>query len=551
MSRLSSLALRTVALSSLALVLSAGACKSSSSDDTPQDGGGSCKLDYFCTESTEEHKEPFVTPTQLVVAVGESRPVRVYIEPDVCSPQTIPVVSDTPSVAKIDGSFDVDGCKSDAIINVVGVAPGTANVTLKWGLKTATVSVDVRTKDAVACAGDASGNVGPGGALTATNGAKIAVQPGAALDPTSIDPLDRPSVVDPFDATIHCAPGTAPSGMTALGPAITFGPEENRYLREIIFELPVNPALMPKTAKLKHLRVQYTSPSLTKARFVPVANPRLEKRDNGWVFRFEARRLGTYQVFVAPDAGTHVRKRHLTHRAIVGFSMGGIGSSMFGMNHHDMFDVVAPLGGPLDATSFLNYFQQYHFGGFCPHKAGDPIPTTPCHVDVGEPKEMYEHVQSYENWWHMPGDISGTGGTFPRSEYVSIFRDVSAMWGDPASQNTKNPYVAAGIDPPTPLDVETVDYCSDPSKSTIAATGYYDRTFNPDGSLPVIKYCDGANKPGFPDVWVPGGNEPMEVTVAVDLNKNGTRDEGEPVIIQPNEPFDDYGEENVASKYEN
>jgi hypothetical protein len=539
-------------VSTLGLLVSMIACKSSSDDGPPvnPDGGtGDCKLDYFCQEAADELKDIRFNPTTLVLAPGETRKVRVYIEPDVCSPLDIPMVNDNASAATADNVFHADGCHAEQQLTITAVAPGKAKITGKFGASTASLAIDVRAKDPVLCNGaPGKGNVAPGGALEAM-GAKLAVQAGAALDPESIDPLEQPSVVAPFDATIDCAPTPAPAGLIALGPAITFGPKEQRFLREVVFELPINPALMPATAKLKHLRVQYSSTSLPTPRYVPVANPRIEPRGDKYVFRFEARRLGTYQLLVASDAGTHKRMRTFTHRAVFGFSMGGMGASMFGMNHHDLFDVVAPLGGPMDSTWFLWYFRQYHFGGFCPRKAGDPIPTTPCKADVGPPTEIFEHVQSYENWWHLDG-VSGTGGTFPRSEYVDIFRDVSSMWGDPASENAKSVYVAAGVDPPTPFDVDHVDYCSDPTKSTIAKTGYYDRNFNPDGSLPVIKYCDGANQPGKPDLWAPGGTQPMEVTVAVDLNGNGTRDEGEPVLLQAYEPFDDNGEDNLASKDE-
>ncbi len=544
--------LRSVCVLSFLAALGPAACKSSSTADTPNPDGGptsTCKVDPLCVEATDEKKIIRFTPTSIVVAPGESKEVRVYVEPDVCTPQNIPLVPDAPNVAKAETTFTPDNCSAEQKVKITGVSVGHAKIAVKFGISNATLDVDVRAKDPVACTGDpGKANVGPGKAITAY-GATMAVQAGAAFDPTSIDPLEKPSVVDPFDATIACNAAAAPSGMIALGPAITFGPAEKRFLREIVFELPVNPAIAPPTAKLQHMRVQYTSPSLKTPRFVAVTNPRFEQRGTGWVFRFEARRLGTYQLLVAQDAGTKKRIRHLKHRAVFGFSMGGMGASMFGMNHHDLFDVIAPLGGPMDATWFLWYFQNYHFGGFCKRKAGDPIPTTPCHADVGEPTEIFEHTQSYEHWWHM-NDVSGTGGTFPRSEYVEIFRDVASMWGDPASTNTKWSHVAAGIDPPESFDTNKVDYCNDPTKSTIAATGYYDKDYNPDGALPVIKYCDGANKPGFACEWVPGGTEPVEVTTAVDLNKNGARDEGEPVIAQAHEPWDDLGEDNVASKDE-
>ena len=40
-----------------------------------------------------------------------------------------------------------------------------------------------------------------------------------------------------------------------------------------------------------------------------------------------------------------------TYRVISGISMGGIRSSTIGLHHPEMFDAVAPLGGPFDGVS--------------------------------------------------------------------------------------------------------------------------------------------------------------------------------------------------------
>jgi len=490
-------------------------------------------------------------PRMIAVAPGETREVRVFIEPDVCESTPIPLTVENQGTAKVEGTFNADLKTAEAVVKVVGVAVGKTKVTAKFGPSTATLDVDVRTKDLPGCGDVAKGNIAPGGSLKAGFNAALALSAGATLNPDSIDPLEAASTVTPFDAEISCATGgKAPDGYRALGPAVSFGPSDKRFLRELSFEVPVNPAVMPQTANLRHVRVQFTSAALKTPRFVPVTNPRFEPRGSGWVFRFDAPRLGTYQVFVADNAGTVKKKRRLTHRAVFGFSMGGIGSSMFGMNHHDMFDLVVPLGGPMDASHFLNYALEYHFGGFCEHKAGDPVPTTPCKADVGKPRELYQHVQWFEDWWHQKG-VDGTGGTFGRNSMVDIFRDVSSAWGDPAFANPKNPHVAAGIDDPKPLNnKENGDYCGDPAKATVAATGFYDRKYNPDGALPVIKFCDGSSQPGQPGKWTPGGKHPLEMVLAVDYNKNGTRDEGEPVIVQPHEPFSDFGKDGKASKDE-
>ncbi len=527
----------------------------SSEDDTvprenpPVDAGPT----DLCQTPEDAVKKVRIAPREIVVAPGETRRVHVFIEPDVCVPTPVPLTVANAATAKIEGTFDAGLQSAEAWVNIVGVAAGKTTVTATFGPSTATLDVDVRAKTEVGCSGDATmANLAPGGKLAAPFNAALSLAAGAVLDPESIDPLEKASVVEPFDATISCATGvTVPSDHLALGPAVTFGPVEKHFLRELQFEIPVNPALLPPTANLRHVRMLFKSNSLSE-RLVPVTNPRMEVRGSGWVLRFDAPRLGTYQAVVAKNAGTVTKKRKLTHRAIFGFSMGGMGSSMFGMNHHDLFDLVVPLGGPMDSGHFLTYALKYHFGGFCERKANDPIPTTPCIADVGKPTELYQHVQSYENWWHQSG-VDGTGGTFGRDSMVNIFRDVAAGWGNPAFANPEHPHVAMGIDNPLPVQENVdADYCKDitPEKTTIAATGFYDRRFNPDGKLPVIKVCDGRSQPGFPGKWAPDGKRPLEMVVAVDLNKNGVRDEGEPIVVQPWEPYQDVGKDGKASKDE-
>ncbi len=544
--------LRRLTRWSLLSVVGFVAC--SNGKETPANPPVDSGVNEFCTPPNPENQKVRFAPTSVVVAPGEGRDVRVFIEPDVCESTPVPLTVENQATATVDGTFTADNNKAETVIKVTGVANGKTKINAKLGASTAVLEVDVRAKDLPACGDAQNGNVIPGGSVVSAFGAKIALSAGATQDPASIDPLEAASTVAPFDVDISCkADAPPPDGYFALGPAVTFAPHDKKFRRELQFEVPINPAVMPQSANLRHVRMQYTSAALKTPRFVPITNPRIEARGDKWVLRFDAPRLGTYQPMVATNAGTVKKTRKLTHRAVFGFSMGGIGSSLFGMNHHDMFDLVVPLGGPMDAGHFLNYALEYHFGGFCERKAGDPIPTTPCKADPGEPREMYQHVQTFENWWHQKG-VDGTGGTFGRDSMVSIFRDVSSAWGDPAFANPTHPHVAMGIDNPMPLNEDLqADYCNDPAKSTIANgtdKKFYDRRYNPDGALPVIKFCDGTAQPGEPGKWAPGGKKPLEMALAVDLNKNGTRDEGEPVIVQPHEPFSDLGKDGKADKDE-
>src|SRR5947209_8152274 len=68
----------------------------------------------------------------------------------------------------------------------------------------------------------------------------------------------------------------------------------------------------------------------------------------------------------APDAGPPPTPLHTTYRAISGVSMGAIGSSTVGFKHAELFDAIAPLGGPLDVRYFVGHFlEQSAMGGFC------------------------------------------------------------------------------------------------------------------------------------------------------------------------------------------
>ena len=125
------------------------------------------------------------------------------------------------------------------------------------------------------------------------------------------------------------------------------------FQRDVPLSIPLNPALMPEKARYRHLRVAYSGPAFKAPRTVVVTDPHAEQIDGKWALTFKASRLGTYQAVVAKDAGTKTVKRRITHRAAIGISMGGGGTASFGMRHHDRFDVLAPLGGPVSWTWLL------------------------------------------------------------------------------------------------------------------------------------------------------------------------------------------------------
>ncbi len=201
-----------------------------------------------------------------------------------------------------------------------------------------------------------------------------------------------------------------------------------------------------------------------------------------WQLTFKAPRLGTYQAVVAPDAGTKTFQRKMTHRAVMGVSMGGGGTASFGLRHHNLFDVFAPLGGPDDWTWMLDYIEHNHLGGFrsIPHGTtlnDIQLTSTPCNTNadckidetcVGvltSPAMMgqcvlmptvtdpYAHPQTFNTWWYEYPE-SGNGGTFDRQAYTQIFRDLAIMYGNPNGDNFTpgGQNLPAGV-PPTDLSV--------------------------------------------------------------------------------------------------
>lgn len=543
------------------------------------------------------------------------RLVRVIVDPDFCEPTPVHFESDNPDVVPASNtSFVKLGTPSVPARVVGGPTTGSTVITISVPKGDGTdalalLNVEVTDAKLPACAdGDtASGMLAGGKTVLGTGGLKgasIGLPPGA----------DKPNTnsfiwsVQPFNAEISCGGAMALDGYVALGPAVTFGPEDKVFNREIPVSVPINPALMPEPARLKHLRLAYSGPAFSKPRTIAVADARVEKVDGQWAVTFKAPRLGTYQAVVHKDAGTKIKKRRLTHRAVIGVSMGGAGTAMFGLRHHNLFDVVAPLGGPVDWTWLLHYIENNHLGGFRPIPPGTTLADLTleaatcstdgdCKVDercigaLGQPpgkcvlmpvaKDPYEHPQTFNTWWYEY-PRQGNGGTFARSAYAQIFRDLALMFGNPNGENLTpgGENLPAGVHPDDPSQVGDhpngeckvwVDPLDGPDKekqeeianacpaercaNTLSLAGYYDDEYNPDGAFPVITICDGSPQneqlTPYANTWVPGANNyPLEVGLAVDYNANGVRDELEPVIRAGHERWYDYGVDGVPSSME-
>ena len=596
------------ATASFALALSLIACGGGNGDGPP-DGGADAATDGGGVDSG-----PIATgqcfridrPGALVelslrwgspstgMIVGTSRPMRLSLGNDTCFDAEISIAAADPSVVGVPGTVSLPGGSTRTEVTFEGLAVGSTTVSATWVITppasawegfelpddvpgevltddegnpvsvrhTAEIEVAVVADEQLSCDGDASGNLAPGGEVVMTGadtaGAGVSLPEGAARD----DQFH----VDPFDVTVACAPDQVPEGFRALGPAITVGPGHLRFLRELPLAIPIRSALMHAQAKLGHIRVSYTGPGVPEPRIVPVASPWVDGSPERGLLRFQTPRLGTYQAVIDPNEPRE-RERTFTFRGITGVSMGGGGAGLIGLNNPDKFDLVAPLGGPVDWVSLLEYIRVYHLGGFCTEEqraSGDATCDDGALTSRTPPSvQPYEFVQNFESWFYED-ENDGQGGTFDRHEYIQIFRDLAMMYGNLNTTRTTDPAMP-NITPPgvpdsrramsdaercaTPLIIPPYDG-SDPT------TGYFDDEYNPEGQYQAITFCDGAEVriDGDRDVglWDPDGAHfyPVEVALAIDIDGDGVRDAGEPVVRNGREHYEDCGMDRLCNEDE-
>lgn len=575
---------------SLPIVALSAAALAASCSDSEEGETGTTKPQYPKPEPGEICEWPptpgFVKiqfqPPTTVLAPDQTREVDVIVEPDVCVPTKLTFKSGDESILPSPQAEEIYLTRAKVRIKLTGKGLGQTTLTATFPKgdgtdATAELPVEVMTADIPACSGSGSGKVDDGKTVKGTGGlagASIGLQAGGTKPPSGSYLWS----VEAFDATIACAKDQVPQGYTALGPAVTFGPVDKRLQREIPFSVPVNPAVMPDTATLRHVTVSYTGPRAQKPRAIPIANPRIVRTDAGYSLQFLAPWLGTYQAVVQSDGGTKKRTRHLTHRALIGISMGGGGTAMFGMRNHEKFDVLAPLGGPVDWTWMLGHIEKNHLGGWLPNDGTTP-PTAMAPMPT--PTLPYEHPSTFNQWWYEYPK-TGNGGSFPRAEYVQIFRDLALMFGNPNGYNSApgGENLPAGISPTDKTVVGDhpgrecavwVDPIDGPGKEkqeeldqncpkerckyTTTLQSYYDDEYNPKGTFPVITVCDGSPQDSslspWANTWKPTGNDkPLELALAVDYDGDGQRDENEPLIRQGHEPYDDVGKDGLPSDKE-
>jgi len=307
---------------------------------------------------------------------------------------------------------------------------------------------------------------------------------------------------------------------------------------------------MPTGAERRHVRV--VAKRATGDAFFPmVSNRELEDEDR-FASRatFKANELTTYQVVIEDSAGTP-ETQNFAWRGIVGISMGGNAAMAIALRHPDRFDLAADLGGEPGPSMVytLSMVRDFLFGGFCTAadeaagrgNIGELCPNTP---DLS----VLEQGGDFEHMIQQTGE--GIGLTLDRSLYMKGVRDMSRALSNPALYNPHHPYAPPGIDPAYFAE-DVATRCG--AGGAVVLDDFYDREFNPAGDKPVITFCDGNDGPTLGlAVWDPSipADDPLEIALAVDLNSNGKRDAGEPVITNAYEPFSDFGADGKADRDE-
>ena len=395
------------------------------------------------------------------------------------------------------------------------------------------------TTTTITCGSGTSGTLATGSAgavaVTAAAGDDLV---GAAVTAEAHTTLPAAAV------SIACAPDIVPAGYLALGPAVTFGAEGTWSDRPFELTLPYKAARLPAGAVRRHVRIAAKRAGQATAFFPPVSNRRLDDTDP-FASRatFRAGELTTYQLVAATDAGV-AHDEAYGWRALIGVSMGGNASMTLAMRHPDQFDAFADLGGEPGPSMIytLNMVRDYLFGGFCDGTNGAIGTLCP---KASTKQDQFESVSDYEHMLTQDGD--GVGLTLNRSLYMKGVRDMSRALGNPTMYNPANAYAPPGIDFGF-FASQPVDRCAAPT----VLHDFYNAPFNPTAAHPVITFCDGGDAPGHNGVFdaTQPQLDPNEISLAVDLNNNGIRDAGEPVINNGVEPFRDFGVDGLADKDE-
>lgn len=301
-----------------------------------------------------------------------------------------------------------------------------------------------------------------------------------------------------------------------------------------------------------------------------------------------------------------------TYRVLSGISMGAVGAATLGLATPDRFDGVAAEGGPLDAALLWRMIDRYYLSGFCsladlesiakvdPNRLNDPSVIDPC---IRKPPRIeFEQTPDFNHFAYT------TNGEFDRDRYWNLFEDLTLAYGSFFYENPRTPYGPPVDGPAGPEDFGWLRHppptlCGAPLK----VKGLKNAEFNPEGKYDAITFCDGepplyfckndrqvvdfcadrgnlvtplsparvepyaqsfcAGRGGFEVATVQteplmmlnhsGRHDPcrqptrpITLVLAIDINGNGWRDYGEPVVAFPQEPFSDSGEDGCLDAFE-
>jgi hypothetical protein len=294
-------------------------------------------------------------------------------------------------------------------------------------------------------------------------------------------------------------------------------------------------------------------------------------------------KFGTSEGLAACDPDTiaaHPDERCFTWRAVAGVSMGGGTASRIGFSHPELWDVVADMGGPVtDVDFFLGMIENNHLTGFCSREklealvasgvdlndatnpdvwcgTHDVFPlvngqqVTPGYM-VSAPDSQCAMFRSDYNHWYQ-GPDAGRGGSFSRNTFLESIADLTAIYGNMLYRNTENNYLPPGVPDSYLVDPQSSDVgdrCSHPA----VVKNFINKEYNPDGKYDAITFCDGTStKTADYDPTDAAGitSHVADFALALDINGNGKRDYGEPILNNGHERFSDVGVDGLADKDE-
>ena len=378
----------------------------------------------------------------------------------------------------------------------------------------------------IVCGEGTAGKLGAGGRV------EVAGQQAAHLAGAAVA---APSDFAGLDVKIDCAPDIVPSTHRSLGPAVSFSPGAT-LSRDLRYTLPLLPARMPAGARPGSIVVWVKRGD--RVENLPLLNALVELEAGRVSFDYD--QLATFQAAVAADAGRTV-KRRFAFRAVAGFSMGGSGAAVAALRHPDLFDIVGSMGGEPgpDFAYFLAMLERGLLAGFCTaadEAAGKGKIGELCSRERDPLPRQHELLATYEALIYQKGQ--GVGLTLDRDTYTRGLRDMIRAYGNPFYNTPDHPILPVGV------PVDTLSKGSALCDAPVVLDKFYDRRFNPKGTYPVITFCDGSDSGakglGIFDPTIVQ-TTPMQVVLAVDVNANGKRDVGEPVVFRMREPFDDVG----------